>query len=396
MIVKEINIDGIGGISNSLKLSFHPQVNIICGRNGIGKTTILEAVAQITISGTYYDSILKKNVDCEKGTIHSTIEDDGEPIETNTDIAEFSPTEGTNLKTQIYHQKLYSLSKKIISFKTFRTFNYKNLKSICKDPERHENYINSQYAAQGIPLNDIKDWFVNRYLYHPHPNALSDAQTYNFEKAKECFSILNPSFSFSRVEASSNDVMVNTPNGEIYYEYLSSGFKSTLSILLGIMKEIEYRNKDQKVDDFDGIILIDEVELHLHPEWQEKIMEILTKVFPKVQFFVTTHSPHIIQNAEANQIIALYFDEKNNICQKDVSDYEYGFKGWTIEEILTDVMGMQTLRTELFTEKLKEFGIAVDEENYEKAKEIYNFLKKILHPQNELRKLLELQLIAAV
>lgn len=120
--------------------------------------------------------------------------------------------------------------------------------------------------------------------------------------------------------------MVNTPSGEIYYEYLSSGFKSTLSILFGIIKEIEFRNNHEKVDEFDGIVLIDEVELHLHPEWQERIMGILTEVFPKVQFFVTTHSPHILQNAEANQIIPLYFDEDNQVCVRDISNYEYGFQ----------------------------------------------------------------------
>ena len=189
--------------------------------------------------------------------------------------------------------------------------------------------------------------------------------------------------------------MVNTPQGEIYFEYLSSGFKSIIYLLFSTIKEIEFRFQEHKLkaEDFDGIILIDEIEIHLHPEWQEKIISILKNVFPRAQFIVTTHSPHVIQTAEPNQIMALQLDENSNvILRTDLQTSEYGYKGWTVEEILYDVMGMKTLRTEIYHNLMKEFGIAVDEENEEKAKVIYTQLDKLLHPQNSHRKLLSFQL----
>lgn len=389
MIIKNIEIEGVGGIANNLKLFFNPQVNIICGQNGVGKTTILEAITNSFLRGGYQTTI-KRNVKCEKAEILTNIENEGNDKEIKVSFDNYFPLEYTKFNTTSYNDHLL---RKIISLKISRLFDYKELKSINRDPDR--TYYMDEHMIKGIPINDLKDWFVNRFLYSAHNDALTSAQLYNFEKAKKCFSILNSNFIFKTVNASSNDIMLNTPSGEIYYEYLSSGFKSTLSILFGIIKEIEFRNNNQKVDEFDGIILIDEVELHLHPEWQERIMGILTEVFPKVQFFVTTHSPHILQNAEANQIIPLYFDEDNQVYVRDISNYEYGFQGWTIEEILTDIMGMKTLRTELYTQKMKEFEKAVDEENYEKAKKVYIFLNKILHPNSELRKLLEIQLIRA-
>ena len=81
------------------------------------------------------------------------------------------------------------------------------------------------------------------------------------------------------------------------------------------IKEIEFRFKEQNVlaEEFDGIILIDEVEIHLHPEWQEKIISILRETFPCAQFIVTTHSPHVIQTAEPNQVIALQLQDDNDI-----------------------------------------------------------------------------------
>ncbi|MBK6959556.1 MAG: AAA family ATPase [Nitrosomonas sp.] len=239
----------------------------------------------------------------------------------------------------------------------------------------------------------MKNWFVNRYLYSAHSGALTEEQTHNFRLAKSCFSLLNENFSFSKVLASSNEIMVNSPNGEIYYEYLSSGFKSCLSIILGIIKEIEFRfkNPSLKADDFDGIILIDELELHLHPEWQAKIADILIKVFPKIQFITATHSPHILQNAKPNQIIALGF-ENCRVYKREINSGQYGFQGWTVEEVLTDVMGMTDTRTEIYQNKLSEFNHSIDTENYSSAKLAFDELDKLLHSKNHLRKLLKLEL----
>lgn len=192
-----------------------------------------------------------------------------------------------------------------------------------------------------------------------------------------------------------NDIMVNTPHGEIYFEYLSSGFKSIIYLLFSTIKEIEFRFKEQnlKAEDFDGIILIDEIEIHLHPEWQERIVHILKKTFPCAQFILTTHSPHVIQTAEPNQVMALQLDENNNVSLRtDLQTSKYGFKGWTVEEILYDVMGMHTMRSEMYHNLIEKFGKAIDNENEEEAKSIYAELEQLLHPRNSQRKLLSFQL----
>lgn len=322
MIIKNIEIEGVGGIANNLKLCFAPKVNIICGQNCIGKTTTIETIAHF-FSTNGSTNVLKKNVNSKIGKVSATVEYKGQEICNSFDIDKFSAIEVSSLSFSNYRDS--SFTNRVISLKTIRTFDYQRLNNIGRDPER-DDYNNSGYIIKGTHFGDIKNWFINRYLFSPHKNSLTEEELHNLEIAKKCFSILNPNFSFNRIIANTFDIMVNTPSGEIYYEYLSSGFKSTLSILFGIIKEIEFRNNHEKVDEFDGIVLIDEVELHLHPEWQERIMGILTEVFPKVQFFVTTHSPHILQNAEANQIIPLYFDEDNQVCVRDISNYEYGFQ----------------------------------------------------------------------
>jgi predicted ATP-binding protein involved in virulence len=54
-----------------------------------------------------------------------------------------------------------------------------------------------------------------------------------------------------------------------------------------------------------GVVLIDELDLHLHPQWQQRIVKDLTTIFPKVQFIVTTHSPNVIGSVPHEQLLVL-------------------------------------------------------------------------------------------
>lgn len=131
--------------------------------------------------------------------------------------------------------------------------------------------------------------------------------------------------------------------------------------------------------------------MHLHPTWQTQIINILKKIFPEVQFFVSTHSPHVIQSLPPNQLIAL---EKvdNNIIRRNLPVNENGYIGWTIEEILRDVMGMSNTNSDLFQKLWNDFTKSIEEENTSEANNIGGQLLKILHPSNVLRKVIELHL----
>lgn len=117
----------------------------------------------------------------------------------------------------------------------------------------------------------------------------------------------------------------------------------------------------------------------------------MLNAFPKAQFFASTHSPHVIQAAKLNQIIALGFDA-GNVIQRELPNSDFGFQGWTIEEVLNDVMGMSNLRTKIFNDLISRFNKAVEDENYDNAEGIYKQIDGLLHPENTLRKLLKFQL----
>lgn len=384
MKIKHIDIHGVGGI-RELHIDFNDRMNILCGPNSIGKTTIIESVATMFMHGT---PSVKRNVALDSGKLHAIIVN-GEQLEENTiTINSFNPRENETTGS------FTNYAPKLLSIKVGRDFSYSRLDAVPSDSDRSLYEIWNEVRS-GIGFKDVKGWFVNRFLYSMHTGSLSPEQMANYILAKKSFSIINADYSFSCVKASANDIMVNTPQGEIYFEFLSSGYKSILYLLFSIIKEIEFRFKENqlKAEDFDGIILIDEVEVHLHPEWQERITSVLCNTFPKAQFIVTTHSPHVIQTAEPNVVIALCLDENNNVrVRGDISTGMFGFKGWTVEEILYDVMGMKTLRTEMYRCLIDKFGKAIDDEDVETAKAVYAELDELLHPRNPQRKLLSFQL----
>lgn len=385
MKINRIKINGIGGI-RELNLSFSSGFNVICGSNGIGKTTILNTIAD---AFTDTVSILKRNAIVDEG--HYSIEYDD--LHGVCALKEFKVKE-INPNKKEYERHVTDNSNYVMAFGINRVFSYQVLKSIPKDPNR-QNYQTADLLKDGVEGNDLKGWFVNRYLFYDKENSLDYAQKQNFEIARRAFGLLDSNTRFHTVEAGSLDIKVTTPSGEIYYEYLSAGYKTCIYLILGIIKEIEYRFNSPYInaDEFNGVILIDEIDIHLHPIWQARLVDTLKTLFPKTQFIVTTHSPSVLQSLSPEEIISLGTDEQGLVYRKDLNLGKYGLQGWTIEEILRDVMDMPETTSSYFEKVKSDFDRAMDDEDIERIKENYAILNEMLHPNNPLRKLLEIQMI---
>jgi predicted ATP-binding protein involved in virulence len=387
LAINNIKITGIGGIDH-LELTFNRGLNLICGPNGVGKTTILESIAEVFSQGNF--NVLKRNVKYEQGDCEVNYSTSQEITHTHSYIkTNYEPTDNPT-----WHQSDPDAARNFIVFKAERTLTYIQLGSINNDPLKGESNFFHE-SAFGTQIGDFKSWFLNRYLFNHIPNQLNETQKNNLQLAIESFGVLDERVSFSGVKNDTFDIIVSTPNGEIHFEYLSSGFKSCIYIIHGLIKEIEFRFKTEggiKVQDFDGLILIDELDLHLHPQWQSKLVYLLKKILPSAQIIATTHSPHMIQAAEINELIALGLNEKDQVYIRQLPNAVYGFQGWSVEEILEDVMGLSQTRSPMYIEAINEFETAMNEENEDKVIEAYQKLDLMLHPSNPLRKLLKLQI----
>ncbi|WP_270167625.1 AAA family ATPase [Paenibacillus sp. SYP-B4298] len=385
--VNDIKISGIGGI-NEISLSFNDRFNIICGPNGVGKTTILECIPH-TFSQSY-NNIITRNARSEKGHWElKGIAKDGEMIHHSVYKSYFHPYD--NLYDE-HKNFVPNYASEIIVFKTNRNFAHTSIQAVQRDLK---DQTDSDAAANGVTYGNSKHWFINRFMFSAHNGQLSKVQEKNLETAKWLFGALDPNVNYHRVKIETFDVLLKTSDGsEIYFEYLSSGYKSVIYLLLGLMKEIEYRFTDPQIciQEFDGIIIIDELDLHLHPQWQAKFIFMLKELLPKAQFITSTHSPHMIQVANPNEIIPLGFSVDGRVELRKVPSGAFGFQGWSIEEILVDVMGMEKTNSQTYLDALKNFELALDKECHSEATVAYEILDQMLHPNNHLRKLLKLQL----
>lgn len=113
-------------------------------------------------------------------------------------------------------------------------------------------------------------------------------------------------------------------------EQLSDGYQSVVALAVDIM-EVMLKHWDA-VEDSEGIVLIDEIDAHLHPRWRIEILELLRHVFPRVQFIVTTHDPLCLVGTLPKEVYILRRDHQTKqvtIEQKDVP------RGLTADQILT-------------------------------------------------------------
>jgi hypothetical protein len=105
-----------------------------------------------------------------------------------------------------------------------------------------------------------------------------------------------------RIESSA--VHFKEKGTDLTFDHLSEGYKSVLIFVTDVLYRLNKNlNNNNKVTDLQGIILVDEIDLHLHPKWQRVIVGKLRKLFPNVQFIFTTHSPTIIQGASKDAIM---------------------------------------------------------------------------------------------
>lgn len=90
---------------------------------------------------------------------------------------------------------------------------------------------------------------------------------------------------------------------ELPFDRLSDGYRGVLSLFADIAYRMAVLNPNSKeILSTPGIVLIDEVDLHLHPKWQSRILGDLLRIFPNLQFIVSTHAPKVIASARASQV----------------------------------------------------------------------------------------------
>ena len=143
-------------------------------------------------------------------------------------------------------------------------------------------------------------------------------------------------------------------------ELLSDGERGVLAMVLDLTRRMAQANPEMNnpAAEAEAVVLIDEIELHLHPGWQRRIVKNLTKTFPKCQFIATTHSPQVIGEVEHDRI--------QIIADGEVYSPSHSF-GVDSSRVLEEIMDADP-RTHKVKELLSEISRQVGKQRYESAR----------------------------
>ncbi|KAA6351973.1 DNA replication and repair protein RecF [termite gut metagenome] len=361
------------------------QWTVLLGNNNTGKTSLLKAIAnlrqiEITINGIgkwFTTAVISDN------RLH--IDGFSEDIEVNCYITGsklpiwykgWSGSMSEESNTNNFHIYAYGVSR--YPAKTSLS------ESVCEDCD--SLFYQDKY------LVNIEEWLMQ--LDYAAKNEKETAAS-RLAKIKEllCGNLFPEivDFKFETSDTLHNSVLFQTTDGWFRYTQLGYGYQSMLSWVIDLCKRMfeRYPDSENPLSE-DAIVLVDEIDLHLHPMRQRDVISFLSKVFPNVQFIVTTHSPLVIQSMNDVNLYVLHREgNKVKVERSSVSN----FKGWTVEEILRDTMQLESdIHSDEYQESIQKFDEGLDQNDEMKVIEAYKELCKILHPENPVRRLLELQL----
>ena len=153
---------------------------------------------------------------------------------------------------------------------------------------------------------------------------------------------------------------------------MSDGYKNTLSMIGDIAYRMAVLNPmlgDKVLEYTSGVVVIDEIDLHLHPQWQQTIISDLNTIFPKIQFIVSSHAPAVINSVAREQIRIL---DNGEIYMPAAQTY-----GRDANSILREVMKVSERPTDI-KQRMNLFYSYMDENNYKEANNVLTEIEAIV------------------
>lgn len=397
---------------NETDIKFNKHFNFLIGHNGCGKTSVIAAIAQAinttttsgedTLSGLSAQSaiwldIYKQNQEYRIGFGANTYNDKKNLNDYQYQIHKAPPAaeNRTTIDLTETNNPLQTYCPLIIGAN--RHFNYKELqgmqKTKAKETRIKEKNNNAMQNLNGTDHNhELKQWLVNTYLIIDKPWAAT--QKANWEHFVNCLPSLAPQnsdFRFVEIKADM-EPKFSIYNRECYLEELPAGFQAVLHIL---SKILDWHDLNQHTDHHTpiaqaaGTVVIDELDVHLHPEWQLNIRNGLAQLFPNLQFIVTTHSPHLLATAAENEIIDLSQTQHHTTIEPK----NYAYYGWSTDNILSDIMQVKSLENKTHLQLIRQAHENIKDHNPKALQDTITKLKQVCHPHDAIVQALEIKLI---
>ena len=369
MKIQKLTLKNFRGIS-SLAFDFDPQMNVIVGVNGAGKSSILDCAAILLSRLTsaisspssggrlYQEEDIKNGAAFTNNTIQVAFDADsmqwnmartrgGHPQEIKSDLG------GLKQISDKVQARFAADKKAPVPLAVLYPVNRAVLDIPSRIREHHDfNQIDAYYGALTGAQNNFRlffEWFRDRedIENETYSRLLTETPSMNTEvvinrrqlvKDRELEAVRTaipkflPGFGNLHIQRSPHRMVLEKNKEELIVNQLSDGEKCTLALVGDLARRLAMANPDLKNPlEAAGVVLIDEIDLHMHPGWQRRVVPALSEAFPNCQFILTTHSPQVVSEVKANKIWVL--DAKGTR-----TEHPNGAFGLDSNRILEDMM----------------------------------------------------------
>ena len=198
-------------------------------------------------------------------------------------------------------------------------------------------------------LRNAEEWLLKLDYSASKRSEIRRSQRERFELVRNLLIDILPDVSDIRISDPTKQrpqptAEFKTLDGWMPLEWIGYGYRTLIAWMVDFasrMVERYPRRKDPLKQP--AVVLVDEIDLHLHPKWQRSLMTFLSKRFPNTQFIVTAHSPIFVQAATGANIVLLRRDEaKGHVV---IENNPASIRGWRVDQLLTsDLFGFKTAR----------------------------------------------------
>lgn len=404
MEIKSLHVRNTG-LFDSLDVKFNNKFNFIVGPNASGKTSIIKNMALALNPGSANEFRFRDGSEIwidflyEEKLYRVGIGDKWVDKYIDYRSASHRSWSSPPKEEGIISLTANNLEEKKIFFSplfigAFRKISYKRVNGMTRDeiPEkkRTEYREKSTKLINGNELPDVKQWLINRYFQIEKEWAVYEKQ--NWEWLLSHFKIIGPhgsDFNFVNIKRDLEPIFT-IKGKECYLEELSAGYQAILSIIFCIFDWVESTNEEDKmlIQQATGTIIIDELDAHMHPEWQLTIRDSLDVLFPNLQFIISTHSPHIVSSAKIGELLIL--PEHTGTLNLEPSTRT--FSGWNTDQILEEIMGVKSLENKEYNSLINSALVDVENKNIESLQENIHKLKEVSHSSDTIVSALEIKL----
>ncbi|MBI4751663.1 MAG: AAA family ATPase [Acidobacteria bacterium] len=412
MILTEIEMVNYRGAS-ALKLELNEKLNVFFGMNGAGKSTVLDAIAlmlswpasRIRHTNNPGRPISESEIMNHKSFASIEVSSNTPQGKVNWKLLKnraghlASDEKSQFLKLNDYTRWLQTQITETSERCNLPVFVYYPVNRAVVDiplriRDKHQFSLLSVYEEaliSGANFRTFFEWFREREdlenenrkylgsLLPPEDFQFPDLQ---LEAVRQVLSEFLPEFSNLTVRRNPLRMEVEKNGRRLAVNQLSDGEKCLVALLGDLARRMAIANPRLKNPlQGVGIVLIDEIDLHLHPKWQRLIVPTLVKVFPNCQFFISTHSPHVISHVQPEDLFLLEQTGTDIIATKPNESY-----GKNVDRILEDLMGLETTRPDQVHVDLQKVFQAIESGNLDDARTRISALQKMIGSDPELVK----------